>query len=260
MSRVSDSPRLAQQLLRFLLPMDEVEPTLGDLEEEFLSNAVRAGHAHAIRIYWKEAMDAIFHSAVRGIERNRIPLFAMASGLLGGELLIVSSVLARGPMIFVTYAGLMLVVGLYLRLMRVNPFASRFRLGLGSFMTATVTFYLFVTLILHPHAREIPLLGHVWRIGLMLALGGAASIIIATLTSKDMFPALPVAYIPAFMYAWLIGVRPRSAAVPFFARFVLPFGMWGHEWWYAGLDILLWTVIAYVIVLGMRQRGRRFAR
>jgi hypothetical protein len=57
----------------------------------------------------------------------------------------------------------------------------RFALALGVFMLATVLLYLFIGLF---HAKTlfvISPLGHAWRLGLMLLIGGALSAAVAQL-------------------------------------------------------------------------------
>ena len=108
--------------------------------------------------------------------------FALSLGLLGGAALIVTASLAhRGPLIYLPYAAIVLVCGVYLRVEQVRPFQKRFALALGVFMFATVLLYLFIgvqakTLLI------ISLVGHGWRLGLMLLIGGALSAAVAQLT------------------------------------------------------------------------------
>jgi len=112
--------------------------------------------------------------------------FVLSLGLLGGAALIATvSVSTRGPLIYIPYAAIVVTSALYLRFERVQPFAMRFGLALGAFMVATLLLYLFIGFF---HAKTlfvIPLLGHAWRLGLMLLMGSALSAAVAQLTATS---------------------------------------------------------------------------
>ena len=119
-----------------------------------------------------------------GTATHRPIAFAIALGFIGGAALIVATVVTtRGPLQLLPYVALVLATAAYLRLEGVRGFMRRFGIALGAFMLATVVLYLFIGLV---HARtlfSIPLLGHAWRLGLMLLIGGALSAAVAQLTS-----------------------------------------------------------------------------
>lgn len=119
-----------------------------------------------------------------GIATHRPVAFALALGLLGGGALITTvSTTTRGPIVLLPYAALVLVTAVYLRVEHVPHFAQRFRLALGSFMFATVLLYLFIGLVAARTLFIIPFRGHVWRIGVMFAIGSALSAAVAQLTA-----------------------------------------------------------------------------
>ena len=111
--------------------------------------------------------------------------FITALGLLGGGALITTvSITTRGPMIFLPYAALVLATGAYLRVEKVRPFARRFGLALGAFMAATLILYIFIGVVANARALvEISLVGHAWRLGLMLGIGSLLSAAVAQLTA-----------------------------------------------------------------------------
>jgi len=109
----------------------------------------------------------------------------VALGVAGGGLLITTALLShRGPLVLVSYAALILAVGLFLRSKAVQPFYRRFSLSLGSFMTATLIFYIFVATVQTNSLFNVSLPGHAWRIGLMLLIGGIISAATAQLTTR----------------------------------------------------------------------------
>ena len=119
-----------------------------------------------------------------GVATNRSLAFTLALGVLGGAALVSTVALtARGPMIFVPYAAVILVAGCYLRLERVQPFRRRLGLVLGAFMTATLILYAFIFTFGNATVNSISLVGHVWRLGLMLGVGAVLSAAVAQLTA-----------------------------------------------------------------------------
>lgn len=122
-----------------------------------------------------------------GTATRRPVAFALSLGLLGGGALITTVwVTSRGPMVLLPYAALVLVTAAYLRLEHVQHFARRFGLALGSFMTATVTLYLFIGLVSAKTLFEITPWGHTWRLGIMLVIGTALSAAVAQVTATEL--------------------------------------------------------------------------
>jgi hypothetical protein len=121
-----------------------------------------------------------------GTATHRPVSFTLALGLLGGAALVVTVwTTSRGPVVLVPYAVLVLVTAGYLRLERVQHFARRFSLALGSFMVATIVLYLFIGLVSAKTLFVISLWGHAWRLGIMLAIGAALSAAVAQLTATQ---------------------------------------------------------------------------
>ena len=110
--------------------------------------------------------------------------FSLALGTLAGAALIVTTFLTnRGPVIFIPYAGMMLLTAAYLKFGCVATFKLRFRMALGSFMFASMLLYVFIATVPTEAWRVIPVWGHAWRIGLIIAIGSALSAAVAQLTS-----------------------------------------------------------------------------
>lgn len=121
-----------------------------------------------------------------GTATRRPVSFALALGLLGGGALITTVwTTTRGPLVLVPYAVLVLAAAIYLRVERVQHFGRRFALALGAFMFATVLLYLFIGLVAAKTLFLISPLGHTWRLGLMLLIGGALSAAVAQLTGTS---------------------------------------------------------------------------
>ncbi len=119
-----------------------------------------------------------------GIATRRPVAFSLALGLLGGGALITTVwTTTRGPIVLFPYAALVLVTAAYLRLERVQHFARRFSLALGTFMVASLLLYLFIGLVAAKTLFVISLWGHAWRIGFMLVIGSALGAAVAQLTA-----------------------------------------------------------------------------
>lgn len=113
--------------------------------------------------------------------------FALSLGLLGGAgLIAVEWITARGPLILIPYAALVIVAAVYLRTERVQDWRRRFLLSLGAFMTATILLYLFIGLIATQNLLAISAWGHTWRLGAMGLIGAALSAAVAQLTATKM--------------------------------------------------------------------------
>jgi len=91
----------------------------------------------------------------------------------------------RGPMVFIPYTLLVLTSAVYLKLGAVAPFARRFSMALGAFMVATMWLYVYIGTFATGHIASLSLLGHAWRIGLMLAIGSALSAAVAQFTARN---------------------------------------------------------------------------
>src|ERR1043165_2205199 len=122
---------------------------------------------------------------------NRRPLaFMLVLGVLGGAGLIATVILShRGPMIFFPYAAIVLVGALYMRFDRVRPFTRRLILSASSFMIATLILYVFIPLFQVRTDSNISVLGHAWRLALMLLIGGVVACVIAAFTATKTIEA-----------------------------------------------------------------------
>lgn len=122
---------------------------------------------------------------------TRRPLFfTLALGVIGGVALITIAFLSRrGPMIFLPYTAIVLAGAIYLRLERVRPFTRRLVLSAGSFMIATLILYVFIAVFQARTGPNISILGHAWRLGLMLVIGGVLAGVVALFTATDSIEA-----------------------------------------------------------------------
>jgi hypothetical protein len=170
-----------------LVPPDYREALIGDLREE----------AATVTIYWLEVAIAIASALKKtiyeeklmtsiGTATHRPVAFALSLGLLGGGALITTAVVShRGWLVFLPYAAIVILSAVILRAETVNPFSRRFSLSLGAFMVATLIFYLFVGAVKAHSLLTISILGHAWRIGLMLLIGSILSAAVAQLTATS---------------------------------------------------------------------------
>lgn len=182
-----------------LLPHDWRDALVGDLREE-AARAPTGAHV----LYWREVVFALIGVVVRivmrpvrgqqdavckeesmsvtGTATNRSAAFILSLGVLGGGALITTAAVShRGPLVFLPYAAIVIISAVILRAEAVQPFSRRFLLGLGAFMLATLIFYLFVAKVSRG-LTEISILGHAWRIGLMVVIGSILSAAVAQLT------------------------------------------------------------------------------
>lgn len=110
--------------------------------------------------------------------------FSLSLGTLGaGALIVTVWNTRRGPAVLLPYAALVILAAIYLRAEHVQGFQRRFGMTLTTFMVATVIFYVFVGAVQAKTLTVIPLWGHAWRLGLMLALGSVIAAAVAQVTS-----------------------------------------------------------------------------
>ena len=120
--------------------------------------------------------------------------FVLAFGVIGGAALITTVLLShRGPWILLPYAAIVLACAALLRAEGVHPFGRRFALHLGAFMASTVVVYLFIGVFDARTLMVISLVGHAWRIALMLAIGSVLSLAVAQLTARRTIDRASVA-------------------------------------------------------------------
>lgn len=96
---------------------------------------------------------------------------ALVLGALGGVALILVSVFSRrGPLIFIPYAVLLATLAALVA-RRELAFTTRFVAVFAGFTVASLALYGYVTLFGAESASSIPVLGHAWRLGLVLGIG-----------------------------------------------------------------------------------------
>lgn len=113
--------------------------------------------------------------------KKPIPV-ALALGFLGGAALIMTTELTtNGPAIYIPYAVLIIATFAALRAVHWTSFSKRFSTSLLTFMVATVIWYLFIGIFDAGTILEIPIWGHIWRVGFFAAIGGILSLAVAYL-------------------------------------------------------------------------------
>jgi len=88
------------------------------------------------------------------------------------------------------YAVVVLGPAIYVRWKRVPSFAARFLCTLIAFMTMTVILHI-TLLVADPNAGSITVFGHIWRMGMMLAIGSVLSGAVAQLTGTRAVASHP---------------------------------------------------------------------
>jgi len=183
-----DSRSATELLLCQLTPPEWRDALLGDLQEKAATRST----------YWREIAVALIGIILNtlqsdlkeklmspiGAATRRPVAFAVALGVLGGSALIATTMLSsRGPLIVIPYAALVIVAALFLRAEVVQPLSRRFSVTLGAFMIATVILYLFIGIFAAHSLTTIPLMGHLWRLGVMLGIGAVLSAAVAQVTA-----------------------------------------------------------------------------
>ncbi|PWN06044.1 hypothetical protein [Rhodohalobacter mucosus] len=105
---------------------------------------------------------------------------SLALGVLGGAALIVTTIVTtKGLAIFIPYTALIIATFAALRAVQWSAFSKRFTTSFLTFMVATIILYLFIGIYDAGTILDIPIWGHIWRLGLMAAIGGALSFSVA---------------------------------------------------------------------------------
>lgn len=109
---------------------------------------------------------------------------ALALGVLGGAALIITTIItSKGSAIFIPYTALLIATFISLRAVNWSSFSKRFISALLAFMVATISLYLFIGFFDAGTILEIPAWGHIWRFGLLTAIGGLLSFAVAYLVN-----------------------------------------------------------------------------
>ncbi|HEX8564380.1 MAG TPA: hypothetical protein VF648_01840 [Pyrinomonadaceae bacterium] len=115
--------------------------------------------------------------------RNLPSLSLIYGGTFGALIITTKVLLTIAGLIFVPYA--ILVIGFFWLIKKTQiSYFHRFLAGLASFMLATLIIYFYIILVANPGAREMPISGHLWRIGIMLAIGIVVNGLMAYLQSR----------------------------------------------------------------------------
>ena len=113
--------------------------------------------------------------------KKPIPV-AFALGILGGAALIITTIVtSKGLAIFIPYTALIVATFAALRAIHCSSFSKRFASSFLAFMVATIILDLFIGIYDAGTILEVPVWGHLWRLGLMAAIGGLLSFAIAYL-------------------------------------------------------------------------------
>lgn len=105
---------------------------------------------------------------------------------LGGVALVATTALTtRGPLILLPYAGILVATALLLRTAGFSTLRSRVWAAMATFMISSLILYGFIVLVENPAALLANgLLGHVWRLALIAAIGFPIATMLAYLTSR----------------------------------------------------------------------------
>lgn len=113
--------------------------------------------------------------------KKPIPV-ALALGILGGAVLIITTELTNtGPAIYIPYAILVVAIFATLRSINWPELSKRFTTSFLAFMIASIILDLFIGIFDAGTILEIPIWGHIWRLGLIAAIGGILSLAVAYL-------------------------------------------------------------------------------
>lgn len=115
--------------------------------------------------------------------KKPIPI-VLALGFLGGATLILTTFLtSKGLAIFVAYTALFITTVAVLRAVDWSSFSKRFTTSFLIFMVATIVLYLFIGIFDAGTILEIPVQGHLWRLGLIAVIGSVLSLSVAYLAN-----------------------------------------------------------------------------
>jgi hypothetical protein len=233
-------PRVADFLLRLLVPPEERTALLGDLEETF---GKKQGPGAALW-YWRETILTIFHANVRAIQkRPTLVLGTMGFAVLVGIMSRLSSLFA-----LFSFPALMFAMAIILRSMNIAPFSRRFAWTLTAFMVPMLVIYVMV---FNP---AIPLWGYAWRLAFIVALGAFSASIVAGFSSKRASPFLPFPFFPVFAYAFIGSIRPAPPAFIDAFLSLMPGALLGRHYlrgwgmWFSLVDLLLWSAIGWALM------------
>ncbi len=119
----------------------------------------------------------------RWVQHQAFTLTLALGTLSAAVLVLYYHFFARGKDLLFVYAFLAIATGVILKTSRIESFAERFAVGLGSFMIATLAHYIYIVTIDNPSALlGIAVFGHAWRLGFMLLVGTILNLALARIT------------------------------------------------------------------------------
>ena len=86
-------------------------------------------------------------------------------------------------MVYVPYVLMLIITGVCLRLGRIAPFSRRFGMAFATFGLAALVFYAFIAFVDTEAWHIVPLLGHAWRLALVLGVTSLLSAAVAQVTA-----------------------------------------------------------------------------
>ncbi|HEY8182818.1 MAG TPA: hypothetical protein VII32_11290 [Thermoanaerobaculia bacterium] len=115
----------------------------------------------------------------------RIVSLAVALGVVGGAVIVLSHMFfTPGKYVLITYAVVIVGATLAVRAERLASFAERFATGLLAFALYAGAHYVAVSF--SPGVSSLGLLGHAWRLALLLGIGAVINLATARLASPPM--------------------------------------------------------------------------
>lgn len=156
--------RFARWLLTKCIAAERRDAIVGDLEEEYARGRSDAW-------YWKEALIAIGHEPTNAFTSPALIGLAGAAVQTAIVLLHVT-----GPLIMLAYPPVVLAAALFARRRYPNAFAPRFWSVAMAWAWMNIPFYFAYVFVITPWGvANVPVLGHLWRIGALLAIGVIAA-------------------------------------------------------------------------------------
>lgn len=122
---------------------------------------------------------------MRNTSMQKVVTFAAAVGALGGTILTLSYIFfTPGKYLLITYAAVVLGAMLALKAERFALFGHRFTASLLSFATYAGVHYIAVTW--SHRGSSLGVLGHAWRLGILVGIGAVISLAVARLSSPTV--------------------------------------------------------------------------
>lgn len=188
---------------------DSIDALLGDLEEEYAFRAGNVGRLRALVWYWKETALMVAHAGSRSVA------FAAIAGILAGvTALLIGLSSTRGPLELYPYAVLILVFIAYLRLVptRILRLTTVF---VGTLTTMLVQYFGLYSF--DRHVATIPLSGHAWRMGFILAVAAGLSLTLSHIAPRVPSHPYPFAFAMGFFGSaalWMTLLTRRLTLLP----------------------------------------------